>query len=190
MSASRKPGMGNFSSRTREDERDRASRITGDAAPVPPPQPVASVPPSLSVADHQGYGHDEDGAMDGDETTFGGVPEEGARDDAPDENAGDIAGDEVSERRVSSRGRPRGRRADESAVNTVMPPSLTPSRVSEKKLQIGPRLKPAVYDRFSNYLAGLVNTGVTQSDVVESALIEYMDRYPAAQLRTALLGKR
>lgn len=189
MSASRKPGMGSFSSRTREDERDRASRITGDAAPVPPPQPVASVPPSLLVADPQGYGHDDDDAAD-DETTFGGVPDAGARDDAPDESAGDGAGDEVSERRVSSRGRPRGRRSDESAANTVMPPSLTPSRVSEKKLQIGPRLKPAVYDRFSNYLAGLVNTGVTQSDVVESALIEYMDRYPAAQLRTALLGKR
>lgn len=186
MSASRKPGLGSFSSRTREEERDRASRITSEAAPVPPPQPVASVPPSLSVAGPQGYGQDEDGAPDGDEATFGAGSDEGARHEAPDESVDD----EVRERRVSSRGRPRGRRADESATDTAMPPSLTPSRVSEKKLQIGPRLKPAVYDRFSNYLAGLVNTGVTQSDVVESALIEYMDRYPAAQLRTALLGKR
>lgn len=182
MSASRKPGMGSFSSRTREDERDRASRITNETAPVPPPQPVASVPPSLAVADPQGYSHDEDGY----ENAIDGVPDDGSGDEAPDESAGD----EVRERRVSSRGRPRGRRSDESAADSVMPPSLTPSRVSEKKLQIGPRLKPAVYDRFSNYLAGLVNTGVTQSDVVESALIEYMDRYPAAQLRTALLGKR
>lgn len=187
MSASNKrPGLGAISSRTREEERDRASRITGEAAPVPPPQPVASVPPSLSVADTQGYGHDEADDADSDESSFGGAPDEDAHNEVPDESAGD----EVRERRVSSRGRSRGRRSDESAANTVMPPSLTPSRVSEKKLQIGPRLKPAVYDRFSNYLAGLVNTGVTQSDVVESALIEYMDRYPAAQLRTALLGNR
>ncbi|NTY62181.1 hypothetical protein [Mycolicibacterium sphagni] len=81
--------------------------------------------------------------------------------------------------KVSTRGR---RRA------SALPDSLTPSRVSQRRIQIGPRLRPSIHTDFNDYCLKLANIGVTQSDVVESALVEYMKRYPAEDLRAALLA--
>lgn len=79
--------------------------------------------------------------------------------------------------KVSARGRRK----------SALPASLTPSRVSQRRIQIGPRLRPNVHTRFTDYSLALSTIGVTQSDVVESALVEYMDRYPADAVRAALL---
>ncbi|WP_142386921.1 hypothetical protein [Mycobacterium hubeiense] len=68
-----------------------------------------------------------------------------------------------------------------------MPTSLTPSRVPLQRVQIGPRVRPSVKAQLEEYQHALAKTGVTQSDIVESALVEYMERYPAETLRAALL---
>ena len=68
--------------------------------------------------------------------------------------------------------------------------SLIPSRVQQHRIQIGPRLRPAIHAEFSEYIHDLANTGLTQSDVVESALVEFMEKYPADVLRGMLLEAR
>lgn len=79
---------------------------------------------------------------------------------------------------VSTRGRKR---------KSSLPSSLTPSRVSQRRIQIGPRLRPAIHTEFDGYARALAPMGFTQSDLVESALVEYMERYPVEAVRAALL---
>jgi hypothetical protein len=105
------------------------------------------------------------------------------QDDAIDDDADaePVAPKAVRTSKTSSRGR---------GSRVTAPASLVPSRIPQHRIQIGPRIRPPIHTRFSEYVHDLANTGLTQSDIVESALIEYMDKYPPEVLRTALLEAR
>lgn len=174
--ASRRPGLGGvISTRTREDAREAAGRIgaedespvAGSYAPPPADTPEPAADSELLEAD------DIDDEAD-DEDDQANVAVNGTHQTAA-ERAAPAA-------RVSTRGRqPR---------QAATPASLLPSRVPQHRIQIGPRLRPSAHTQFLEYLQVLQNTGVTQSDIVESALIEYMNKYPAETLRAALLKDR
>lgn len=150
--------------------RPQENEAAGQPAPAVEPN---SVTPSAEEAVHGGYGDprssdDDDDRPDDDEYVEDVEPERNAK-----------AAD--SRPRGSQRGRSR---------TAAKPASLIPSRVKQHRIQIGPRLRPAVKDEFDEYIHDLANTGLTQSDVVESAIVEYMAKYPADVLREMLLGAR
>ena len=174
MSSGRRPGLGSLSTRTREEARAAAGRIgadqtiDADRANTPPGLAAVAAPTVSAVVPA--------GADD----AYG--PAEDDNDDDDDDDDRREAGEEQQPPpqrapRVSSRGRSNKR---------AVPTSLTPSRVTLQRIQIGPRLKPAIKDQFDDYCRALAKMGYTQSDLVESALVEYMERYPAETLRAAL----
>lgn len=69
------------------------------------------------------------------------------------------------------------------------PKNLAPSRRREHRIQIGPRLRADVHQRFADYLDAVRRTGYTQSDITEAALLEFMEKYPPERLRALALGE-
>lgn len=182
---SRKPGLGTVSTRTREDAREAAGRISPEpdvvvaqaVAPLPSngtAQQVPTAPPADADPDPNPDTDTDDEADEGTDTEADEELDSGAESEQQHTEAAAPATP-----KVSTRGR---RRA------SALPESLTPSRVSQRRIQIGPRLRPSIHTDFNDYCLKLANIGVTQSDVVESALVEYMKRYPAEDLRAALLA--
>lgn len=172
----RRPGLGGVvSTRTREDAREAAGRIGAEDEPSAPPayapQPGAEL---VSAPDDDLVAA---GESDGDNDDLGAAGEVAAN--------GSYSGT-VEQTAPAARVSNRGRGARQAAA----PASLLPSRVPQHRIQIGPRLRPSAHTRFTEYLHELANTGVTQSDIVESALIEYMNKYPPEALRAALLEGR
>lgn len=172
----RKPGLGGvISTRTREDAREAAGRIGGEDelsvgasyAPLPAGEVVPAADSELVEPDEIDDNPDE--GDDQADAVVNGAHKATAEPPAPAP-------------RVSTRGR--------QSRQAATPASLLPSRVPQHRIQIGPRLRPSAHTQFLEYLQVLQNTGVTQSDIVESALIEYMSKYPADTLRAALLEGR
>ena len=174
----RKAGLGGvIPTRTREEAREAASRIGADDnetavapashAPLPPGELVPADDSELDEADDIDDRPDDDD--DQAHVAVNGAHHATAERPTPAP-------------RVSTRGR--------QSRQAATPASLLPSRVPQHRIQIGPRLRPPAHTQFLEYLQVLVNTGVTQSDIVESALIEYMNKYPAETLRAALLEGR
>ena len=176
---SRKPGLGTVSTRTREDTREAAGRISPEpdvvVAQAAAPQPSNGIAPQVPTAPPAEA--DPDPRPDTDTDADTDADEEFDPGDEPEQQRTEAAVPATP--RVSTRGRRRG---------SALPDSLTPSRVSQRRIQIGPRLRPSIHTDFNDYCLKLANIGVTQSDVVESALVEYMKRYPAEDLRAALLA--
>jgi hypothetical protein len=179
---SRKPGLGTVSTRTREEAREAAGRISPESgvadAQAVAPQPSNGTTPPVSTSPPAEVQTGPDPGLDADTDTDADADEEFDSEDEPEPQR-TVAAVPPDTPKVSTRGR---RRAP------ALPDSLTPSRVSQRRIQIGPRLRPSIHTDFNDYCLKLANIGVTQSDVVESALVEYMKRYPAEELRAALLA--
>ncbi len=176
---SRKPGLGTVSTRTREDAREAAGRISPepDTVVAMAPQPSNGTAPQMPAAPPADADPDPNPEVEVEVDDDTGTDEELDSDAEPEQHRTEAAAPATP--KVSTRGR---RRA------SALPDSLTPSRVSQRRIQIGPRLRPSIHTDFNDYCLKLANIGVTQSDVVESALVEYMKRYPAEDLRAALLA--
>lgn len=160
MSSGRRAGLGGpVSTRSREDSREAAGRI-GATQNLPGEPHVSAPPPASQLSAPAAAGDDS-------------LADPPAR----------VAAAEIAPVPEPARSGNRGGRTRRG----VLPSSLTPSRVSLQRIQIGPRLKPVTKAQFDEYIHSLAGTGVTQSDIVESALVEYMERYPADTLRAALL---
>ena len=177
---SKRPGLGSISTRTREEAREAAGRIAPDEDTAGSQDNTIS-----STARANGTSSTSpDLAADAAAATMEDIEPDDAGDDEPsDDDVSEPAPSQVKGlKRAPAGGQSRGR-----TRRGAVPNSLTPSRVSLQRVQIGPRIKPAIKAQFDDYVLDLRNTGVTQSDVVESALVEYMERYPAEELRAALL---
>lgn len=165
-SSARRPGLGAVSTRTREEAREEAGRIGVDDTRVETGRLGAAVAsPALSAP--------VDDAVTGEGSR--GFDEPGTASTSASEPVTPAA-------KAPSRARAGGRSA--------APASLRPSRVQLRRVQIGPRLREHVHEEFSEYVHDLANTGLTQSDIVESALIEFMAKYPPEALRAALREDR
>lgn len=165
-SSARRPGLGAVSTRTREEAREEASRIGVDDTRVETGRlPATAAPATLSAPI--------------DDATAG----EGSRGfEDPGTAIASTSEPATPAVKAPSRARAGGRSA--------APASLRPSRVQLRRVQIGPRLREHVHEEFSEYVHDLANTGLTQSDIVESALIEFMAKYPPDALRAALREDR
>lgn len=212
MSSKRTAGLGMQTTRSRGDAREAARRVGGEERP---PAMTASAPtiaaevggePAATTPD---IGHSprpqedaappQPAAVESRNNGTSGVEEavHGGYDDDPrspavgDHHSEDDGDVDVEEPERAPRADSRARGSQRGRSRTVAKPvSLIPSRVKQNRIQIGPRLRPAVKDEFDDYIHDLANTGLTQSDVVESAIVEYMAKYPADVLREMLLGAR
>lgn len=191
---SRRAGLGTLPTRTREEAREAARRV---GVEEPAPTPAAIEPPAAPEARQESPGAtNEPAAMqrpvvsrgDVDQDARSGGYEDQDADDNPSE-ADDVDDAEAERPTKSADSRPRGSQRGRSR-SAAKPASLIPSRVQQHRIQIGPRLRPAIHAEFSEYIHDLANTGLTQSDVVESALVEFMEKYPADVLRGMLLEAR
>ena len=171
-SSARRPGLGAMSTRTREDAREEAGRIGSNNNGLGARGPATVNSPELA----EPVDDAEVAAVESPPIEEPGTPIASTlSSDSPLESPARGA-------RVSPRGRGGGRSA--------APASLRPSRVQLRRVQIGPRLRDHVHEEFSQYVHDLANTGLTQSDIVESALVEYMAKYPPDVIRAALREDR
>lgn len=194
---SRRAGLGTLPTRTLEEAREAARRV-GVEEPAPATTPAATEPPTApEVPQESPTAATTEPAPtrrpvvsrdDVDRDTRSGGYDDQDVDDNPSE-ADDVDDVEPERPTKSADSRPRGTQRGRSR-SVAKPAGLIPSRVPQHRIQIGPRLRPAIHAEFTDYIHDLANTGLTQSDVVESALVEFMEKYPADVLRGMLLEAR
>lgn len=179
--STKRPGLGTIT--TRAAARDAAARIEPaqengrGLTPVPATEVLSAVPDDPQPAPNATQPEPEPRVAAADENQTPAAPAASAPAGADDKDSAEV-----------SAPAPEPARAKPRRQNPPMPTGLTPSRQKLNRIQIGPRLRPKVKDRFDDYADAVKKTGLTQSDLVESALTEYMDRYPAEVLVQALLG--
>lgn len=80
--------------------------------------------------------------------------------------------------------------ANGGGTDFTVPSGLLPPKTTKSTKQLGTRISTAVSEPFDEYAYTLKRHGYTQASLLEFAINELMERYPAEQLIKSITGKK